>query len=415
MSSHETWLATSRHGRRDAACRCCCRRCRAHAASCSTSGRHAACASRAASRTERERRRSARAVDQHVRERAHERAQQHADASRRSLRRRLRRRHRPGDDACSARGPAARGRRTACACPGSRSAARSHRPAFAGVEEAQVGDAAFGKPAGARRRAIPARRRARAPARLVTVASVARQRQPARLAPLRAPAPSSSSRPVAPGSASANGRFLTSSSTGVWSLTSASIGAVGERRADRVAVALLAQRRRRAASRRRSSRCRRRSGAAWWMLDVAGHRQPLGLGRAHQLDAGGAADAAQVDARAGVAHQLEDRVQRDRLGDHRHARQARGASPARRLAATPLAEVARPAGAARPCSRRSPRTAARACSTSVSTIGTSACEKPTQPASVSSAISVSASPFEPARQRAERIDVRLVQRLRRGT
>ena len=58
------------------------------------------------------------------------------------------------------------------------------------------------------------------------------------------------------------------------------------------------------------------------MLDVAAHRQALGLGAAHQLDAGGAAQAAEVDARAGVAHQLEDRRQGDRLGQHRHAGEA---------------------------------------------------------------------------------------------
>ena len=98
-------------------------------------------------------------------------------------------------------------------------------------------------------------------------------------------------------------------------------GAVGERGADRVAVALLAQRR---------HQPHRRVEVADVDVDqvqlvdadVAGHRQPLGLGLADQLDAGGAAQPAQVDARAGVAHELEDRRQRDRLGEHRHARQA---------------------------------------------------------------------------------------------
>ena len=57
---------------------------------------------------------------------------------------------------------------------------------------------------------------------------------------------SSSSSPVAPGSASAKGSVFASSSTGMWSDTSASMRAVGQRRAQRVAVALLAQRRRQA-------------------------------------------------------------------------------------------------------------------------------------------------------------------------
>ena len=111
----------------------------------------------------------------------------------------------------------------------------------------------------------------------VTVASVCAQRQLARVAPLQRERSSSSS-PVAPGSASPNGSCFASSSTGVWSQTSASIVPSASARAQRVAVALLAQRRHQAASRHRSSRCPCRSGAAWWMRDVAGDRQPFGLG-----------------------------------------------------------------------------------------------------------------------------------------
>ena len=68
---------------------------------------------------------------------------------------------------------------------------------------------------------------------------------------------------------------------------------------------------------------------------------------------------AQVHARAGVAHQLEDRRQGDRLGQHRHARQAH-ARGQRALGGDAAAEPRHRSAAARRCSRRSPRTAARA-------------------------------------------------------
>ena len=58
--------------------------------------------------------------------------------------------------------------------------------------------------------------------RCVTVASVCASDRPLS-APHLSASESSSSSPVAPGSASAKGRFLASSSTGVWSLTSASM------------------------------------------------------------------------------------------------------------------------------------------------------------------------------------------------
>ena len=72
------------------------------------------------------------------------------------------------------------------------------------------------------------------------------------------------------------------------------------------------------------------------MLDVAGHRQALGLGRAHQLDAGGAADRRHRCTRAPVARTSSKIVcERDRLG-RRPARPAGpGAWPARRSCATP--------------------------------------------------------------------------------
>ena len=130
------------------------------------------------------------------------------------------------------------------------------------------------------------------------------------------------------------------------------------------------------------------------MLTSQRHRQALGLGAAHQLDAGGAAQPAQVHARAGVAHQLEDR---------RAARSSRPA-PARRSGpgawrAAPWrrrrCRARRRSAAARRCSRRSPRTAARGAAPACRAAPRRPGAKPMQPASVSSAISVSASPARP--------------------
>jgi hypothetical protein len=56
--------------------------------------------------------------------------------------------------------------------------------------------------------------------------------------------------------------------------------------------------------------------------DVAGQRQPPGLGRAHQRHARGAGDAAQVHAGAGALHELHDGEDGDGLGRHGHAREA---------------------------------------------------------------------------------------------
>ena len=110
-------------------------------------------------------------------------------------------------------------------------------------------------------------------------------------------------------------------------------GAVGQGRADRVAVALLAQRRRQA---HRGIEVADVDVGQMQMVHahVAGDRQALGLGTANQLDAGGTAQSTQMNPRAGVAHKLEDRVQRDRLGDRRHAREphSRGQRTLRRNA-----------------------------------------------------------------------------------
>ena len=72
--------------------------------------------------------------------------------------------------------------------------------------------------------------------------------------------------------------------------------------------------------------------------DVTAHRQAFGLSPAHQFNAGGAADAAQVHAGAGAADQLKNRVQGNRLGGYRHAGQAhaRGQRPAGGNAATQI-------------------------------------------------------------------------------
>ena len=154
-----------------------------------------------------------------------------------------RRRRRGRRRACSARAPASRGERTACGCcwlaqgravdgPAS-SGSKRHRSATAPSTQAarRRGQRPHrGRPSTRRRLAGHARERLR-------------ERQLARRRPTSAPRPSSSSRPVAPGSASANGRCLASSSTGVWSRRSASIVPSASAGADRIAVALLAQRR----------------------------------------------------------------------------------------------------------------------------------------------------------------------------
>ena len=145
-----------------------------------------------------------------------------------------------GDDACSApaRQFVARERRV-LALAAQRFGV--HRPARLRIEHADVGDAAFDqRPALAC--SVPSDAPSTRAGSLVSTASAR-----ARPAPLPAPhfsaRPSSSSRPVAPGSASANGSVFASSSTGVWSNQRVD-GAVGQPGAQRVAVALLAQRRR---------------------------------------------------------------------------------------------------------------------------------------------------------------------------
>ena len=101
--------------------------------------------------------------------------------------------------------------------------------------------------------------------------------------------------------------------------------AVVQAGADRFAVALAAKRRRHA--RVRIEKADVGVGHVDVVsADVAGDRQAFLFGRAHQLDASRRRHAAQVDAGAGGAHQLENRVQRDRLGHHRHAGQAEARS-----------------------------------------------------------------------------------------
>ena len=55
---------------------------------------------------------------------------------------------------------------------------------------------------------------------------------------------------------------------------------------------------------------------------IATHRQPGCLRLAHQIHTGAAGQTAQVHARAGGLEQLEDRVQRNGFGCHGHARQS---------------------------------------------------------------------------------------------
>ena len=59
---------------------------------------------------------------------------------------------------------------------------------------------------------------------------------------------------------------------------------------------------------------------------ITGDRQSLCLGLTQQLRASRAAQAADMHARAGGAHQLKNRVQGDGLGGHRHAAQAHARS-----------------------------------------------------------------------------------------
>ena len=94
-------------------------------------------------------------------------------------------------------------------------------------------------------------------------------------------------------------------------------GAVSQRGRQRIAVALLAQH-------------GHHTGAAVEVADivlgqqqrvdghVGGHVQTFGLGSAHQLHAGGAGDAAQVNPGLRATDQLEDGVQRNRLCRHGH-------------------------------------------------------------------------------------------------
>ena len=60
--------------------------------------------------------------------------------------------------------------------------------------------------------------------------------------------------------------------------------------------------------------------------DIATQAQALALGLPHQGYPGGTAQATQVHAHASGPHQLENRVQGNRLGSHRNAAQAHAGS-----------------------------------------------------------------------------------------
>ena len=97
--------------------------------------------------------------------------------------------------------------------------------------------------------------------------------------------------------------------------------AVEQAGADRIAVALAAERRRDARVRIEEADvgiCQVHMVHA----HVAGDGQAFGLGGADQVQARRRRDAAQVHARAAGAHQFKNRVQRDGFGHHGHAGQA---------------------------------------------------------------------------------------------
>ena len=153
--------------------------------------------------------------------------------------------HVPADQRARARGPAARSRRRACACPGC--AARAGAPSSAPPGRTRTGRPRRPRPAGRRSSpASPARRRAPRTGSLVTRGQRLRQRQAAALRPTSAPGRAAVRARWRRARPRRRAAFLASSSTGVWSLTSASIVPSASAGAERIAVALLAQRRRQA-------------------------------------------------------------------------------------------------------------------------------------------------------------------------
>ena len=102
-------------------------------------------------------------------------------------------------------------------------------------------------------------------------------------------------------------------------------GAVLQRLAQGLAVALLAQRWAQARATVEVAHIHIRQ-VQRIDADIARHRQSLGLGLAQQLGPGGAAQAADMHPRSGGAYQLKNRVQSNGLSGHRHAAQAHARS-----------------------------------------------------------------------------------------
>ena len=171
------------------------------------------------------------------------------------------RRHLAGRPPCSARGPAARSRRTACACPGcaARRASTGHS-AFGSKTQRSATPPSTSWPTLAC--SVPSAAPSTRAGSAGDAPPVARdQAGAAFLAPLAAPATAAARARSRPASASAKGSVLASSSTGVWSDTSASMVPSARPRAahrGRAAGAAAGS----GACGCRSSRCRRRSGAA---------------------------------------------------------------------------------------------------------------------------------------------------------
>ena len=147
--------------------------------------------------------------------------------------------------------------------------------------------------------------------------------------------------------------------------------------------------------------------------DVAGDRQALLLRGAHHRDAFRRREPAQVDAHAGLAHQRQDRRQRDRLRDRRDRRQAEARRHLAVVRDAAARRGARPAAAATRDGRRSPRTASRAAARCVSASGDVGLRERDAARLARARPSRSASsPCEPRRSARRRIHVRLVERAR---
>ena len=146
--------------------------------------------------------------------------------------------------------------------------------------------------------------------------------------------------------------------------------------------------------------------------DVAGDRQALALRGPHHRHAFGGREPAQVDATP--VSRTSARIVASAMVSA--ARGNRRQAEARRDLAVVRDAAAREMRVLRRAARRGDRTSRAYCiarsSTRVSASGASACENATHPASASSPISVSSTPARPHGQRADRIDVRLVERAR---